>query len=94
MDPLQNGYYENTDGKFKPVMTDALPAPKAIIEMVSCQCKKDCSSHRCSCKMQRLTCTDLCQCSSACENDEDTQKHQISDNDEEDDDYMEDSDSL
>jgi len=28
----------------KPIMTDALPAPKTIIEMVSCCCKTDCSS--------------------------------------------------
>ena len=39
LDPLQNGYHKESDGQLKPTMTDALPAPKAIIEMVRCQCK-------------------------------------------------------
>ena len=41
LDSLQNGYHIEFDGQLKPSMTDALPAPKAIIEMVSCQCKTD-----------------------------------------------------
>jgi len=31
----QNGYHNESDGQLKPTMTDALPASKAIIEMVS-----------------------------------------------------------
>ena len=49
LDPLQNGYYKDEDGQLKPIATESLPAPEAIIEMVRCQCKGDCSSHRCSC---------------------------------------------
>ncbi|CAL8339873.1 unnamed protein product [Boreogadus saida] len=33
MDPLQNGYHKESDSQLKPTMTDALPSPKAIIEM-------------------------------------------------------------
>jgi len=73
LDPLQNGYHKESDGQLKPTMTDALPAPKAIIEMVRCQCKTDCSSARCFCRTKNLSCTDLCQCGSECQNDEDTQ---------------------
>ena len=51
----------------------ALQDPQAIIKMVSCQCKTDCTSGRCSCRTQNLSCTDLCQCDSECQNDEDTQ---------------------
>jgi len=50
LDPLQNGYHKEFDGQLKPTMTDTLPAPKAVIEMVRCQCKTDCSSARCSCR--------------------------------------------
>jgi len=57
--------HKESDGQLKPTMTDALPAQQAVIEMVICHCKTNCSSARCSC-------TDLCQCSSDCENDEDT----------------------
>ena len=62
MDPLQNGYHKESDSQLKPTMTNALPAPEAIIEMVSCQCKRDCFSARCSCRKNNLSCTDLCQC--------------------------------
>lgn len=81
LDPLQNGYHKESDGQLKPTMTDALPAPKALIEMVSCQCKRDCSSARCSCRKNYLSCTDLCQCSSECKNDEDTQTQYETDDD-------------
>ena len=41
LDPMQNGYHKESNGQLKPIMTYVLPAPKAIIEMVSCQCKKN-----------------------------------------------------
>lgn len=81
LDPLLNGYHKESDGQISPTMTDALPAPKAIIEMVSCHCKKDCSSARCSCRTKDLSCTDLCQCGSECQNDEDTQNKYETDDD-------------
>lgn len=64
LDPLQNAYHKESDGQLKPTMTDALPAPKTIIEMASCQCKKDYSSARCSCRTKNFSCIDLRQCSS------------------------------
>ena len=54
------------------LQTYALPAPKAIIEMVSCHCKTDCSSARCSCRTNNVSCTDLCRCGSECQNDDDS----------------------
>jgi hypothetical protein len=71
-DPLQNGFHQDTDCQVKPTTTDELPAPKAIIEMVRCQCKGDCSTSRCSCRSRDLACTDLCLCSTDCQNDEDS----------------------
>ena len=58
LDPLQNGYYKQMDRLLKPTTTEVLPAPKAILEMVQCRCKSDCSSGRCSCKAKDLACTD------------------------------------
>ena len=88
LDPLQNGYYKQIDGLLKPTTTEVLPAPKAILEMVQCRCKSDCSSGRCSCKAKDLVCTDMCQCSSQCENDKVSQSliHD-SDDDDDGDDY-------
>ena len=81
LDPLQNGYHKDSEDQLKPAMTDVLPASKAIIEMISCQCKKDCSSARCSFIANHLSCTDLCQCGSECKNDEDTQTQYKTDDD-------------
>ena len=74
LDPLQHGFYKEDNGRFMPVTTDALPAPKAIIELVRCNCKTNCTSARCSCKMNDLPCTELCCCSTErCRNDTDIQ---------------------
>lgn len=73
LDPLQNGYHSDSDdGQLQPTTTDVPPAPEAIVEMVRCQCKGNCSSNRCSCKSKNLPCTDLCLCNTQCENDADT----------------------
>ena len=90
LDPLQNGFYKEPSGEVKPVTTDVLPAPKAIIEMVRCRCTTNCSSKRCSCRAASLSCTDLCNCDSdQCENDDDyyTASQQESD-DENDDEFI------
>ncbi len=79
LDPLQNGYHRNSDGELTPTTTDILPAPEAVIEMVRCQCKGDCTSQRCSCKSNSLQCTDLCLCSTQCENDESYFENYLSD---------------
>ncbi|KAI4810949.1 hypothetical protein KUCAC02_013876 [Chaenocephalus aceratus] len=71
LDPLQNGYFRDSVG-MKPTTTEVLPAPKAIIEMVQCRFKSNCSSGRCSCRANDLACTDMCHCSSQCQNDDDS----------------------
>ena len=48
LDPLLNGYHSDSDdGQLQPTTTDVPPAPEAIVEMVRCQCKGNCS---CKCK--------------------------------------------
>ncbi|KAK6167815.1 hypothetical protein SNE40_021754 [Patella caerulea] len=72
LDPMLHGYYKLDDMKLQPKTTDLPSAPEAIVEMVRCQCKSNCTSNRCSCKRKNLPCTDLCLCSTNCDNDEDT----------------------
>ena len=70
LDPLQNGYHkDHDDGQLNPTQS---PALKAIIEMVRCQCKGNCTSNRCSCKSNNLPCTYICMCNTHCEHDEET----------------------
>ena len=88
LDPLLNGYIKDADGQMRPITTKALPAPEAIIEMVRCQCKTKCVSRKCSCKSEGLSCTELCQCGTDCQNDDDSQNitlYSDSDDDSEDD---------
>ena len=64
LDPLENDYHRDSDdGQLKPTTTDVPPASAAIVEMVRCQCKGNCSSNQ--------PCTDLCLCNTQCENDDD-----------------------
>ena len=91
LDPLLNGYYKDESGQLRPITTKSLPAPEAIIAMVRCKCKKDCTYNRCSCKLQALPCTELCHCGTDWQNDEDSQDIAFlsdSDNDSEDDDNI------
>ena len=82
LDPKKNGYCLDNDGHLKPTTTEFPPAPLAIVEMVRCQCKSGCSTNRYSCKSVNLPCTDLCLCSSVCENDADSQDFENESDDE------------
>ena len=72
-EPLQFGYSKERDGQLFPVTTLVLPAPQAIIELVRCQCKTNCSTLTCLCRHNNLPCTELCLCDTdvQCTNDED-----------------------
>ena len=52
------------------------PAPDSILEYVSCKCKKGCQTRRCSCHKANLKCTELCQCNS-CENAEEQELNEM-----------------
>lgn len=48
---------------YVPVITLLPPAPKAVLELVSCKCVKDmCRTARCSCKRANVVCTEMCTC--------------------------------
>jgi len=49
-----------TDGKLMPIKTDQPPAPKALLEIIRCNCKSNCATNRCNCKKYNLDCTAAC----------------------------------
>ena len=49
MDPKDWGWHV-LDGRFMRKMTDELPVPPEILDVVRCSCKKDCSTKKCTCK--------------------------------------------
>ena len=67
--PAINYGWEFVEEAFSPIMTDNLPAPSALIEMVSCSCKSNCLTNRCQCRKNGFICTDMCKCVN-CENDD------------------------
>lgn len=64
-----NGWELSPEGTFSATKCLELPAPKAVMELVKCSCRKECKSH-CSCKKNHLPCTALCKCCD-CENTQD-----------------------
>ena len=52
------------DGELHIDWMSQLPAPREILELVSCRCKSEqsCSTGRCSCMRNGLPCTDWCGC--------------------------------
>ncbi len=59
------------------------PAPNSLLELVCCKTCKKCDTCRCSCKENRMKCTDICGCSQA--NCEDTGRYIPGEDDEEED---------
>ena len=57
----ENGWNLLESGCYTPVMCLALPAPKAILELIKCGCKAGCKG-RCSYSINSLPCTPLCKC--------------------------------
>ena len=65
--PDGNGWM--IDGEIDVHWMDLPPAPQAILECLSCKCLGKCSSSRCTCKGNGLSCPGACQCrDNLCEN--------------------------
>ena len=79
LSPLQTGFCKDANGDLVSHTSDDLPAPKAIIEMVNCQCKGSCSSQRYGCRAHDLACIELCLCITDCQNDNDYIGNPLSD---------------
>ena len=60
-----------------------LPAPTAVIELISCMCKKACNDDSCDCIRNGLKCSDLCRLTT-CSNRPDEEENIHEDLDEED----------
>ena len=64
----QNHGWKVVDSQLEPVWMLQAPAPDSVLELLSCGCGGDCSTAKCTCRRNRLACTDLCHCSESCEN--------------------------
>ena len=97
--PIGHGWKQDNGNICIEWMTEK-PAPEAMLEFVSCNCKKNkCQSGSSNCKSLDLVCTDACGCSS-CENftnehDTDSEEDSLYSSDSSDgDDYVENDDLI
>ncbi|KAL9987110.1 hypothetical protein ACROYT_G001360 [Oculina patagonica] len=58
----ENHRWPLEDEALKPVLMNEDPAPRSILELITCNCKKSESRSRCSCNMNGLSCTEACFC--------------------------------
>ena len=66
--PSPDGHgWKMKDGTLAIHWMDQLPAPRALLELISCGCKTGCTTRRCSCRANDMLCTDACLCSK-CDN--------------------------
>ena len=67
--PPADGYgWKEQSDTYIPVITTLDPAPKAVVELVHCNCTTVCSTARCTCRKAYLVCTELCKCSFQADN--------------------------
>ena len=59
LDPNQWGW-SLVEGRLNLTTTDLPPAPPALLKVVHCNCKSDCSSRRCTCRRMGLECSAAC----------------------------------
>ena len=89
--PVGHGWFQNDDNLAIKWMSRE-PAPKALLEFLSCSCKKSCKPPTCTSSSNGLKCTDMCRLGN-CENrQEDNEEDKDPANDQEDE-FSEDEDS-
>ena len=60
MDPVTLGWRQLQDIHYVPVVSKVPATPEAVVELVKCSCVISKYSGQCSCKAQKLACTELC----------------------------------
>jgi len=77
--PINHGWIL-TNGMLDIQWMSCETAPAAVLELLSCTCKKECRASSCPCIIHGLKCTDMCTISK-CVNVEDEQSEVDTDND-------------
>lgn len=68
IDPCDYGWmFDNESGQYKPVMCATPLYPPKLQELTKCNCRTGCTTMRCSCKKNNLSCTEMCKCHTQCE---------------------------
>ena len=58
--PVGVGWERGTDDKLLIKWTLLLPTPEDILDLLSCDCQRECKIETCICLTNNLNCTDAC----------------------------------
>ena len=83
LNPVGVGWERGNDGKLEIKWTSLLPAPEEILDLLSCDCRRECKMETCICLKNNLNCADACH-SFICDNSHNSEDDYYS-NDEDDD---------
>ncbi len=59
-DPKESGWTTDDEGKLVIEWMRGSPAPDAVLQLLSCKCKRSCKLPDCTCLSNGLKCTDMC----------------------------------
>jgi len=79
--PIGNGWKRTGNDSIEQERMTADAVPDAVAEFTRCKCKKGCKSNSCSCRRNKLLCSEACLCT----NSEDCENNEYIDNDDDDD---------
>ena len=60
--PCELGWSTSDTSGFFPKLTSIPLAPDSILQLVRCKCSKSQCNGRCSCRENKMPCTELCNC--------------------------------
>ena len=63
--PVENGWVIKEDNLVLEMMLNA-SVPESLAVFARCSCRKGCSTNACSCRKEKLPCTDACLCDQEC----------------------------
>ncbi|KAK5859272.1 hypothetical protein PBY51_003352 [Eleginops maclovinus] len=59
-DPKESGWTTDDEGKLAIEWMSGLPAPDAVLQLLTCKCTRSCKLPECTCLTNGLKCTDMC----------------------------------
>ncbi len=72
--------WKSEENTFLPVMCLNPPAPEAMTKLLKCGCKSGCKGNSCSCRSNKLPCTEVCSCLNyGCSNNEQSAQNIVGD---------------
>ena len=86
---MGHGWSTDSEGNITVEWMKGPPAPMAVLELMSCQCRRKCQLPDCTCLAYKLKCTEMCRlqtCENQRQDDEDEVVAELDNSDDDNDD--------